>query len=163
MLEENQASYTPDMAALIDTREEIIADELGVTLAQAKRITQYADDLARRNQAETLAKVIALLLSGKNLPVMVHSLAIAFGLDELNGAHSQSEIARQLGVTRALVSHYVIGWRDILAGGIGAFDCTKFRKQNSSREIYRDKAKSETIKHKKNEYKRVSQLQANHH
>ena len=28
MLHENQASYTPDMAALIDTEEEIIADEL---------------------------------------------------------------------------------------------------------------------------------------
>ena len=150
------------MAALIDKREEIIADELGVTLEQAIRISEYADNLARRNQAEVLAKVIALLLSGKNLPVMVHSLAIAFGLDELNGAHSQSEIARQLGVTRALISHYVIGWRDILAGGCGAFDCTKFRKKNSSRDIYKDKATSETITAKKNEYERISHIQTKH-
>jgi hypothetical protein len=148
-----ESAYTPDMGELIDTREEIVADELGVSIAQAQKIIEYADNLARRNQAEILAKVVALLLSGKNLPVLVHSLAIAFGLDELNGAHSQSEIARELGVSRALVSHYVIGWRDILAGGIGGFDCTKFRKGNHTREIYQEKATSNTITAKRNAYR----------
>lgn len=145
-------SYTPDMASLIDTEEEIVADDLGITIDQAKRVIAYAQNLARRQQAEILAKVVGLLLTGKNLPVQVHSLAIAFGLDELNGAHSQSEIARKLGVTRALISHYVIGWRDILAGGVGGFDCTKYRKRNQTRTIYAEKAKSETIQQKQKKY-----------
>lgn len=145
-------SYTPDMAELIDTEQEIIADDLGISLKQADAVIAYAANLARRQQAEILAKVIGMLLTGKNLPVQVHSLAIAFGLDELNGAHSQSEVAKQLGVTRALISHYVIGWRDILAGGIGGFDCTKFRKKNTARPIYAEKAKSDTITHKQKKY-----------
>jgi predicted transcriptional regulator len=140
------------MASLIDTEEEIVADDLGITIDQAKRVIAYAQNLARRQQAEILAKVVGLLLTGKNLPVQVHSLAIAFGLDELNGAHSQSEIARKLGVTRALISHYVIGWRDILAGGVGGFDCTKYRKKNQTRTIYAEKAKSETIQQKQKQY-----------
>jgi predicted transcriptional regulator len=140
------------MASLIDTEEEIVADDLGITIDQAKRVIAYAQNLARRQQAEILAKVVGLLLTGKNLPVQVHSLAIAFGLDELNGAHSQSEIARKLGVTRALISHYVIGWRDILAGGVGGFDCTKYRKRNQTRTIYAEKAKSETIQQKQKQY-----------
>lgn len=152
MLHENQASYTPDMAALIDTEEEIIADDLGVSLNQAEQIIEYAENFARQQQAAILVKVIGLLLTAKNLRIQVHSLAIAFGLDELNGAHSQSEVAKKLGVTRALVSHYVIGWRDILAGGIGGFDCTKFRKRNDSRTIYKDKATSETITQKRKKY-----------
>lgn len=147
----NAASYTPDMAALIDKEEEIIADELGVTLKQAERIIAIKDDAARRQQAETLALVIGLLIqSGRNLPVMVHSLAIAFGLDQLNGAHSQAEIARQLGVTRALVSHYVLGWRDVLAGGVGAFDCLKFRKHNETRKTYAAKATNPILTIKRN-------------
>lgn len=144
--------YTPDMAAMIDTEQEIIADELGISLSQADAVIAMTRNLARRQQAEILASVIALLLQAKNLPVMVHSLAIAFGLDQLNGAHSQSEIAKQLGVTRALISHYVIGWRDILSGSAGSFDCTKYRKRNTARPIYAEKAKSETIQHKQKKY-----------
>jgi hypothetical protein len=124
------------MAALIDRDEEIIADDYGVDLATAKRILADRADAARRGQAEILATVIALLMGSRNMPVMVHSLAIAFGMDQLNGAHSQSEIARKLGVTRALISHYVLGWRDILAGGVGAFDNRTFRKRNATRKTY---------------------------
>ena len=88
---------------------------------------------------------------------MVHALAIAFGLDELNGAHSQAEIAKKLGVTRALLSHYVVGWRDILAGNVAAFDCTKFRKKNETRETYKEKSTSKVVQAKirKNEYYRT--------
>jgi hypothetical protein len=138
------------MADLIDTEQEIVADELGISLQQASLVIEYANNLARMQQAEVLAKVMGLILAGKNLPVMVHSLAIAFGLDSLNGAHSQSEIAKKLGVTRALVSHYVIAWRDLLSDQVGnSFDCTKYRKRNNTRTIFSAKAKSETITHKR--------------
>lgn len=142
MLYDNTASYCPDMAAEIDTEQEIIADEMGVSMKQAALIIKFRDNAVRREQAEMLAKVVGLLIRSKNLPAMVHALAIAFGLDELNGAHSQSEIAKSIGCTRALVSHYVVGWRDVLAGNVAAFDCLKFRKHNSARETYKGKATS---------------------
>jgi hypothetical protein len=143
-------SYEPDMAEMIDLPEEIIADEYGVSLAVAKRILSDREDLARRGQAQILASVIGLLIQSRNINVQVHALAIAFGMDQLNGAHSQSEIARELGVTRALVSHYVLAWRDVLAGGIGAFDNRTFRKRDSTRKTYAKAATDPILEAKRN-------------
>jgi predicted transcriptional regulator len=140
MLHENQASYTPDFAAEIDTEEEIIADDLGVSIYQARKIIRMREDAVIRNQSLILARVIGLLLQSNNLPATIHALALASGLDQLNGKKSQAEIARELGVTRALISHYVVGIRDILSGNDTNFDCTKFRKSNSTRETYKAKA-----------------------
>ncbi len=148
MLYESTGSYTPDMAAEIDTPVEIAADRYGVSLKVAATILLDIDAASRRLQAETLGAVIGTLISGSNLQAKVHALAIAFGLDALNGFHSQSEIARQLGCTRALISHYVTAWRDVLAGGAGAFDCLKFRKRNSTRQTFSDKAKNPVIQAK---------------
>jgi predicted transcriptional regulator len=71
---------------------------------------------------------------------MANAIAFAAGLDQLNGKMSQAQVARELGVTRALVSHYTVGVRDVLSGKRDTFDCTKFRKRNSSRETFRAKA-----------------------
>ena len=98
-------SYEPDIAALIDTEEEIVADRYGVGLGMARMIIADRDNATRHNQAEVLSAIIGHLIAGNNMPAKVYSLAIAFGLDQLNGFHSQSEIARQLGCTRALISH----------------------------------------------------------
>jgi hypothetical protein len=138
------------MAELIDSPEEILADEYGVSLAVARRILSDREDLARRGQAQILASVIGLLIQSRNINVQVHALAIAFGMDQLNGAHSQSEIARELGVTRALVSHYVLAWRDVLAGGIGAFDNRTFRKRDSTRKTYAKAATDPILEAKRN-------------
>lgn len=156
MISDNTASYTPDFAAAIDSEEEIIADEFGVSLKQARRIIKLRDDAIRREQAMMLAGIIGALTESKNLPVMVHALAVAFGFDEMNGWHSESEIASKLGCSRALISHYVVGWRDVLAGKSGAFDCTKFRKHNSTRETYKEKATDPLVQAKK----RILQQQA---
>ena len=148
MIKKQPDSYEPDMAAMIDRPEEIIADEYGVSLAVAKRIIADRENLARRGQAEILASVIGLLIQSRNINVQVHALAIAFGMDELNGAHSQSEIARELGVTRALVSHYVLAWRDVIAGGVGSFDNRTFRKRNSTRKTYAKAATNPVVQAK---------------
>lgn len=149
MLHDAAGSYDPDMAALIDKEDEIVADRYGVSIATARKIIKDRDNASRRNQAETLGAIIGHLMSGNNIPAKVHSLAIAFGLDGINGFHSQSEIAKQLGVTRALISHYVLGWRDVLAGGPGAFDCIKFRKHNHTRETYAKVATNDVVQAKK--------------
>jgi hypothetical protein len=150
MTKKQPDSYEPDMAEMIDLPEEIIADEYGVSIAVARRILSDREDLARRGQAQILASVIGLLIQSRNINVQVHALAIAFGMDQLNGAHSQSEIARELGVTRALVSHYVLAWRDVLAGGIGAFDNRTFRKRDSTRKTYAKSATDPILEAKRN-------------
>jgi hypothetical protein len=148
VLYENTGSYTPDFASEIDLPEEITADEYGVDIKTARRILKDREGAVRHHQAEILGAIIGQLLAGNNLPVKVHSLAIAFGFDQLNGFHSQSEIARELGVTRALVSHYVLGWRDVLDGGIGAFENRTFRKRNSTRKTYAKAATNPVIQAK---------------
>ena len=152
MLYENTGSYTPDFASEIDSAEEIAADEYGVSIQTARRILRDREDSVKHSQAAILGAIIGQLLAGNNLSVKVHSLAIAFGFDQLNGFHSQSEIARELGCTRALISHYVLGWRDVLSGGVPAFDCLKFRKHNATRQTYRDKATSKTLTSKRNKH-----------
>ena len=124
------------MAADIDKPVEIAADRYGVSLKVAELILLDIEVASRRKQAETLGVVIGTLISGSNLQAKVYALAIAFGLDALNGFHSQSEIARKLGCTRALISYYVTAWRDVLAGEAGGFDCTKFRKSNNTRQTF---------------------------
>lgn len=152
VLYENAASYTPDIAAEIDTEEEIAADKYGVSLETARQILKDTKIAVRRQQAAVLSAIIGHLIAGSNLPAKVHALAIAFGLDQLNGFHSQSEIARELGVTRALISHYVLGWRDVLSGGVATFDNLKFRKHNETRQTYREKATSQTLTAKRNRH-----------
>jgi len=149
MMKKQPDSYEPDIAAMIDRPEEIMADKYGVSIAVALRIIADREDLARRGQAQILSSVIGQLIQSRNINLQVHALAIAFGMDHLNGAHSQSEIAKELGVTRALVSHYVLAWRDVLAGGIGAFDNRTFRKRDSTREIYRQSANDPVLEAKR--------------
>ena len=145
MLFDNAGSYTPDMAELIDKEWEIIADDIGVSIAQALMIMKLRDDAVMRNQALILARVIGIMLQSSNMPVSVHALAIAAGLDQLNGAKSQAEIALELGCTRSLISHHVISYRDILSGKDSNFDCMKFRKSQASREVFKAKATDPVI------------------
>ena len=91
---------------------------------------------------QILATVRYRSLTG-NLRAVVRALALATGLAELNGTHSQAEVARELGVTRSLVSYYVTTWADLLK--IGVF---KFRKGSSSRETYRVAARTSWAKRK---------------
>jgi hypothetical protein len=131
-----EGAYEPDLASEIDSDEEILADLLGITPAQALRVQAWHEQECKKvagEHREAFGRIIAFLLQGKNLPVMVHALAFAFGLDQLNGKKSQAQIARELGVTRALVSHYVVGFADILG-----VEITKFRKSESSRAVFAD-------------------------
>jgi predicted transcriptional regulator len=81
--------------------------------------------------------VISKLLESSNTRVSLHGLACAGGLDELNGFRSQAEIARELGCTRALVSHYTTAWTDYMSGKDGKFTVTKYRKSEESREVFK--------------------------
>ena len=151
-----ESAYTPDMEDEIDEEAEELAEdffwfaknhipaskmsipwnEMKVVIEAAGLWAITVQEKEKANMAgqawEMLGRVIGLLLSAKNLNAQVHALAFAAGLDQLNGKKSQAEIARELGCTRALISHYVVGWADVLDLSI-----TKFRKSEASRETYK--------------------------
>jgi len=142
-------SYCTDMAAEIDTPQETLADELGISLKAAGMVMAYVDAEVRKSQALILGSSIALILKASNLRAMAHAIAFAYGLDQLNGAKSQAEVAREIGVSRALLSHYTLGVRDIIYGKHSSFECTKFRKSQASRATFKAKATSAFLEAKK--------------
>jgi hypothetical protein len=84
-----------------------------------------------------------LLKPLRTLKANIAGLAFAAGLDELNGTRSQSEKARELNVTRSLISHYTTKWEDELKLKI-----YKFRKSESSRSVFSKSAKKTWEKRK---------------
>lgn len=162
MINDNLAFHEPDMAELIDTEEEILADRYNVSIKVAKMIIADRSTDGIRHAALILGNVIGLLMASKNTPVMVHALAIAAGLDQLNGAKSEKQVADELGVTRALLSHYVVGWRDLLSGKEYQFDITKMRKRNSTRETYAKQATSPLLTRKKQLREQIHATDNNH-
>lgn len=138
----------PSSAFDVDRPEWILAEDLRLGLAEAERVyAWHLTTIAREIEwakAEQLNLIVSFLIKPtKNLPALVRALALATGLAELNGTHSQAEVARELGVTRALISYYVTTWADLLK--INVF---KFRKASSSRETYREAAKTAWAKRK---------------
>jgi hypothetical protein len=132
----------------VDRPEWILAENLNLGLEEATRVLEWHQVAVAREvdwaKAEQLNLIVSFLIKPtKNLRALVRALALATGLAELNGTHSQAEVARELGVTRALISYYVTTWADLLK--INVF---KFRKASSSREIYREAAKTSWAKRK---------------
>jgi hypothetical protein len=152
-----EPSYCVDMAAKIDRPEEILAEDLGITPNVALKVMTHTQNEVRKSQALMLGKIVGMFLETSNLPVLSYALACAAGLDQLNGKKSQSKIAEELGVTRALVSHYVVGVRDVLSGKATKFDCTKFRKSQASRKTFQEKAKSPFLAAKRAALARLQQ------
>jgi predicted transcriptional regulator len=133
-------SYTVDLASELDSQEEILADELEISVAKARLILRRIKAEVSKNKSISLASAIGIIIQSYNCPLVIYAVAVASGLNELNGIRSQSEIARELGCTRALVSYYVLGIRDLLSGSGTDFDCLKYRKSQKSREVFRQKA-----------------------
>jgi len=138
----------PDSAFDVDRPEWKLAEDLRLGLEEAERVHDWHLSAIAREiewaKAEQLNLIVSFLCKPtKNLRALVRGLALATGLAELNGTHSQAEVARELGVTRALMSYYVTTWADLLK--INVF---KFRKGSSSRETYRAAATKSWAKRK---------------
>jgi hypothetical protein len=132
----------------VDRPEWLLAENLNLGIEEATRVLEWHQVAVAREvewaKAEQLNLIVSFLIKPtKNLRALVRALALATGLAELNGIHSQAEVAREVGVTRALISYYVTTWADLLK--INVF---KFRKASSSREIYREAAKTAWAKRK---------------
>ena len=148
-------AYWPDMASAIDTEEEIIADDLGITLEQARKVIAIRNEQSTKRVALALGQFIGAVIDAQNPLAVIYGYAFAAGLDQLNGIHSQTEVANKLGCTRALISHYTIAARDAMSGDSKVFDITKFRKRNSSRATYAQKATSPFLQAKKAAQQRI--------
>jgi hypothetical protein len=122
----------------IDSEVDLICEQLGVGPGLARQIKDYKDSAVAESVDWEVAQILTKVLSEftrpcKNLRARVYGLIFAAGLDEANSIHSQAEIARQIGCTRALISHYTTDWADKIR--LGVF---KFRKAESSRQTFRN-------------------------
>lgn len=148
-VEEEYLETFPDPAPFdVDRDEWKLAEELNLGLEEATRVLEWHQiELARELDweiARILSKVLSELIRPcKNIRARVYGLIFATGLDQANGLHSQAEIARELGCTRALISHYTIQWAEIIKLGI-----FKFRKSEDSRKTYKDSATRTTVDRK---------------
>jgi hypothetical protein len=121
----------------IDTEVDLLCEEMGIGPALAQRIKEYKDSAVAESVDWEVAQILSVVLSEftkpcKNLRARVYGLIFAAGLDSINAIHSQAEIAREIGCTRALISHYTTHWADKIR--LGVF---KFRKAESSRHTFR--------------------------
>jgi hypothetical protein len=122
----------------MDKEVDLICEQLGVGPGLARQIKDYKDSAVAESVDWEVAQILSKVLSEftrpcKNLRARVYGLIFAAGLDEANSIHSQAEIARQIGCTRALISHYTTDWADKIR--LGVF---KFRKAESSRQTFRN-------------------------
>lgn len=150
MLYENTASYTPDFAAEIDTEEEILADEISergnrITLKQAAYVKKLIDAASARQQARVIATIVDMVETNKKPILACQCLKMAAGMDMGSKINTQTDLAEIHGVTRALVSHNVVRFRDCLSNGTVTLDNFKYRKSNASREVFK-KCATSTLK-----------------
>ena len=120
----------------LDTEVDLICEQLGVGPALARAIKQYKDHAMAESVDWEVAQILSKVLSEftrpcKNPVARTYGLIFAAGLDQVNSCHSQAEIARKIGCTRALISHYTTVWADKIR--LGVF---KFRKSERSRSVF---------------------------
>ena len=120
-----------------EPRLNLLCDRLSIGMGLAERVQAIIDEeVEQQSDWEAARKLYIVLVDickqRKNIKAYIWGLIFATGLDSANSVHSQAEIARSLGCTRALISHYTTEWADKLK--IGVF---KFRKAEAARDSYK--------------------------
>lgn len=114
--------FIPDMASELDTPAERLAEELGCAVPVAERVIAWQErqsaagpmgpaEVSRQAQAMVADILVLLVKPTKNIRAWVWGLIFAAGLADKNGGRSMAEVARQLRLTRATISHYAREWR----------------------------------------------------
>jgi biotin operon repressor len=134
--------FIPDMSAELDTPAEILGEELEIDVPTAEKVLAWHEEENRRRtkrqEVDRVCVIVGVLCRPcKNGKARMASLQLALRINDCNGLHSQSELARELGCSRALISHYVTMWSDLLG-----IDVTAFRKSPGTRRTYADSARS---------------------
>jgi hypothetical protein len=115
------AAEWADPARWCDAPLDWLQDEFDLTPGQAEGVAKWARGLVRReregSEGVLLTRTVMRLATGSqaNMAVMVWALAFQMGISDACETHATpSGKARHLGVTRALMSHWMRYWEDLL-------------------------------------------------
>jgi hypothetical protein len=140
-LDKLETSYKPDMAGEIDTLADEWADELDLAEWQHKALVLLMAEYQMREAREAASKMLIPILTYLNEPrgnktLRYYAFLLAAGDTSITLAHSYSELARKIGVTRAALSKAVIEMQDKL----GLKGHNNFQKSDAARESSRKAA-----------------------
>jgi hypothetical protein len=140
-LDKLETSYRPDMAGEIDTLADEWADELDLAEWQHKALVLLMAEYQMREAREAASKMLIPILTYLNEPrgnktLRYYAFLLAAGDTSITLAHSYSELARKIGVTRAALSKAVIEMQDKL----GLKGHNNFQKSDAARESSRKAA-----------------------
>jgi hypothetical protein len=136
-------SETPDMAATIDSEHDILMEQFGLARQQAEAVCMWANqrehDAARTMQAKVLGAILGQFLGQKTADANTMFWALAFqsGVARHLTRHNPNSKAKELGVTRALMSY----WQKVWEAELGLHDLT-YAKTDEAREKYREARKA---------------------
>jgi hypothetical protein len=140
-LDKLETSYKPDMAGEIDTLADEWADELDLAEWQHQALILLMAEYQLREARETASKMLIPILTYLNEPrgnktLRYYAFLLAAGDTSITLAHSYSELARKIGVTRAALSKAVIEMQEKL----GLKGHNNFQKSDAARESSRKAA-----------------------
>lgn len=133
------AAEWADPSAWCDSHIELLQDEFDLTLGQAQGIAEWGRGMARRalevSEGHMLTRVLTRLLQNKikDVRVMLWALAFQTGLARRMVSMSPSQMAAELGVTRALMSHWMGEWESLLGFRDGTYAKSKDARENMRR------------------------------
>lgn len=132
------AAQWADPSSWCDQMQELLADEFDLSMGQALGVMEWGRAMVRRalegSEGHMLTRVLTRLLQNKiaDVRVMLWALAYQTGVARRMVSMSPSQMAKELGVTRALMSHWMGEWESLL----GFRDAT-YAKSASARENMR--------------------------
>jgi hypothetical protein len=150
-LDKLETSYRPDMAGEIDTLAQEWAEQLDLAAWQVEALTLMLAEYHLRESRETASRMLIPVISylneaRGNKTLRYYAFLLAAGDTSITLAHSYSELARKIGVTRAALSKAVIEMQEKL--GLTAHN--NFQKSDQARESSRKAAhRSWTKRHDK--------------
>jgi len=111
----SSASYSPDMAAAIDTDTDRLSEIAGLTARQALVIEIFLkkniDEEAARRESRAITAIAGAFLKGTNSKLLAAGLAYASDLSVTSGMGTMQDWARENGVSRAAVSKVAKFWQ----------------------------------------------------
>jgi hypothetical protein len=140
-LDKLETSYKPDMAGEIDTLADEWADQLDLAEWQHQALVLLMAEYQMREAREAASKMLIPILTYLNEPrgnktLRYYAFLLAAGDTSITLAHSYSELARKIGVTRAALSKAVIEMQEKL----GLKGHNNFQKSDAARESSRKAA-----------------------
>lgn len=153
-LDKLETAYRPDMAGVVDTLADEWAEELELEQWQHKALVMLMAEYQMRESRELASRMLIPILTYLNEPrgnktLRYYAFLLAAGDTSITLAHSYSELARKIGVTRAALSKAVIEMQERL----GITGHNGFQKSDQARESSRAAAHRSWVKrHDKGEH-----------